>query len=38
MKRYRRDMIGYGANPPQANWPDGAKIAVQFVILSLIHI
>lgn len=32
MKRYRRDMIGYGANPPQANWPDGAKIAVQFVI------
>ena len=32
MKRYRRDMIGYGANPPQANWPDGAKIALQFVI------
>ena len=32
MKRYRRDMIGYGANPPQANWPDEAKIAVQFVI------
>ncbi|MBT6098110.1 MAG: allantoinase PuuE [Marinovum sp.] len=32
MKRYRRDMIGYGANPPQVNWPSGAKIAVQFVV------
>jgi len=27
-----RDLIGYGATPPQANWPQGAKIAVQFVI------
>ncbi len=25
-------MIGYGANPPDANWPGGAKIAVQFVL------
>ncbi len=25
-------MIGYGANPPDAKWPGGAKIAVQFVI------
>ena len=32
MKRYRRDMIGYGANPPKANWPNEAKIALQFVI------
>ncbi|MBY4892660.1 allantoinase PuuE [Rhodobacteraceae bacterium N5(2021)] len=32
MDRYCRDMIGYGATPPQVNWPDGAKIAVQFVV------
>ncbi len=30
--RYPRDMYGYGANPPDANWPGGAKIAVQFVL------
>ena len=30
--RYVRDMRGYGPNPPKANWPGGAKIAVQFVI------
>ena len=29
---YPRDMIGYGANPPDPNWPGGAKIAVQFVV------
>ena len=29
---YPRDMRGYGANPPDANWPDGARTAVQFVI------
>jgi len=27
-----RDLTGYGANPPAANWPGGAKVAVQFVI------
>lgn len=27
-----RDMTGYGAKPPKANWPNGAKIAVQFVL------
>ena len=32
MTRYPRDMAGYGANPPAANWPNGAKIAVQFVL------
>jgi OHCU decarboxylase len=32
MNRYPRDMIGYGANPPDPKWPGGAKIAVQFVI------
>jgi putative urate catabolism protein len=25
-------MIGYGPNPPHANWPDGARIAVQVVM------
>ena len=29
---YPRDMIGYGATPPDAQWPGGARIAVQFVI------
>ena len=29
---YPRDMIGYGRTPPFANWPNGARIAVQFVI------
>ncbi|MDP3740450.1 MAG: allantoinase PuuE [Hyphomonadaceae bacterium] len=29
---YPRDLVGYGRNPPQANWPGGAKVAVQFVI------
>ena len=27
-----RDFIGYGASPPHANWPGGARIAVNFVI------
>ncbi|MCE8512908.1 allantoinase PuuE [Ruegeria pomeroyi] len=30
--RYPRDMIGYGATPPHANWPGGARIAVQIVL------
>ncbi len=29
---YPRDLVGYGANPPAANWPDGARLAVQFVL------
>jgi len=32
IKDYPRDMIGYGANPPDAQWPNDARIAVQFVI------
>ncbi|WP_457648489.1 allantoinase PuuE [Profundibacter sp.] len=32
MKRYPRDMQGYGATPPDPKWPDGARIAVQFVV------
>lgn len=27
-----RDLVGYGATPPPAQWPSGARIAVQFVI------
>jgi putative urate catabolism protein len=29
---YPRDLVGYGANPPQVQWPGSARIAVQFVI------
>lgn len=29
---YPRDLIGYGDTPPNANWPDNARLAVQFVI------
>ncbi|WP_127115836.1 allantoinase PuuE [Shimia sediminis] len=32
MKRYPRDLTGYGARTPNANWPNGAKIAVQIVL------
>jgi allantoinase len=28
----RRDFIGYGANPPNPKWPDGARLAVNFVM------
>jgi allantoinase len=31
-KSYPRDLIGYGRNPPHAQWPGKAKIAVQFVL------
>ena len=29
---YPRDMIGYGRTPPYADWPGGARVALQFVI------
>jgi putative urate catabolism protein len=29
---YPRDMVGYGRNPPDPKWPDGALVAVQFVV------
>ena len=32
MNRYPRDMHGYGQTPPNANWPGGAHVAVQFVL------
>jgi putative urate catabolism protein len=32
MKNYPRNLRGYGAEPPAANWPNGARTAVQFVV------
>ena len=32
MSDYPRDLVGYGANPPQADWPGGARLAVQCVL------
>jgi len=32
LSTYPRDLKGYGDNPPKANWPGGARIAVQFVL------
>jgi putative urate catabolism protein len=29
---YPRDLIGYGRHPPFADWPGGARIALQFVL------
>ena len=29
---YPRDLVGYGQNVPHAQWPGGARIAVQFVL------
>ena len=29
---YPRDMLGYGATPPEAKWPGGARLALSFVI------
>ena len=29
---YPRDLIGYGRDPPAADWPGSARIAVQFVL------
>ncbi len=32
MQRYPRDFQGYGATPPDAAWPGGAKVAVSLVL------
>jgi allantoinase len=32
MLSYPRDLKGYDGNPPSADWPDGARVAVQFVL------
>ncbi len=29
---YPRDLLGYGRNPPHAQWPGQARVAVQFVL------
>ena len=29
---YPRDLAGYGARPPKAKWPGGARLALQFVL------
>ena len=29
---YPRDLRGYGAEPPHAGWPGGARLALQFVV------
>ncbi len=29
---YPRDMVGYGAAPPDPRWPARARIALQFVL------
>ena len=29
---YPRDLVGYGRNPPQAQWPGQARVALQFVL------
>lgn len=31
-ENYPRDMAGYAGQPPHAQWPGGARIAVQFVL------
>jgi len=31
-KSYPRDLVGYAGAPPKAAWPNGARIAVQFVL------
>ena len=27
-----RDLLGYGQNPPDPKWPNGARIAINFVM------
>lgn len=29
---YPRDLVGYGRSPPHPRWPNGARIALQFVL------
>ena len=32
MHNYPRDLVGYADQPPQANWPNGARLALQIVL------
>lgn len=29
---FARDLVGYGANPPHPKWPNGARLALNFVL------
>ena len=31
-KKYPRNMLGYGSNSPEVEWPNNSRIAVQFVL------
>src|SRR6058998_132406 len=31
-RAYDRDLIGYGPTPPDPKWPNGARVAVNFVM------
>lgn len=30
--QHRRDMVGYGPNPPDPRWPNGARLALNFAL------
>jgi allantoinase len=32
MYSHTRDFVGYGANPPDPQWPNGARLAINFVL------
>ena len=32
MKSSKRDFVGYGQIPPNSNWPNKSKIAINFII------
>ena len=32
IENFPRDMVGYGANPPDPKWPGGARLALSFVL------
>ena len=32
MKSSERDFVGYGKTPPNSNWPNKSKLAINFVI------
>ncbi len=29
---FERDFVGYGEHPPHAQWPDDARLAINFVL------
>ena len=32
MTPYPRDLVGYGGKPPDPKWPNGARLALNFVL------